>query len=685
MKPRRGLSPAKKAMFSLLVTITFFVALELLLAGVGVMPMLYQEDPYVGFASYIPLFVREDSSDGPMYMVTAQNKRKWFNSQRFLEQKPAGAYRIFCMGGSTTYGHPYDDTTSFCGWLREFLRAADPSREWEVINAGGISYASYRVARLMEELARYEPDLFIIYSGHNEFLERRTYASLVRLPSTVRGIGGLLSRTRLFTAVQYLAHPSQPNGSEETAPRDALPGEVHTQLEHGIGPDAYERDDRMRQQVLDHYRFNLMRMVDIARSVGADVILVTPASNLGSCSPFKSSHREGLDESQLRRWQMLVDRAAEARAAKRLDESLARLDEAVAIDDRYAELYYLRGRVLADLGRHAEAKGAFLRASDEDICPLRALGPMRQIVADVAAGRDVAIVDFVSLIEQQSEHGIPDQRLFLDHVHPTLEGNRLLARALLEELVRQEVATPSSSWGEEAREQVVQRVESQLDRQTHGMALTNLAKVLAWAGKVDESNELALRAAKMGTADADTHYEAGNALSRQGDLAGAAVQYKRALGMNPNYLEAHNALGVVYQRLGQLDQAVAQYRLVVELKPDFAPGHSNLGAVLHQQGHVDQAVLHFQEAIRLNPRYSKAHNNLGVLLRGQQKLDEAAIHFQRALEINPQFAEAYYNLGQVRTMQGNHREAIAHYEQAVRIKPEYAPARRQLERHRGGK
>jgi tetratricopeptide (TPR) repeat protein len=679
------LSAAKKCLFSLLVTITFFAALELVLAGVGVKPILYDKDPYVGFASYIPLFVREDSSDGPAYMVTAPNKRKWFNSQRFLAQKPAGAYRIFCMGGSTTYGHPYDDTTSFCGWLREFLRAADPSREWEVVNAGGISYASYRVARLMEELVRYEPDLFIIYSGHNEFLERRTYASLIRLPSAVRGIGGLLSRTRLFTAVQYLVHSTEAKKSAETAPRDQLPGEVFTQLEHGVGPDAYERDDAMRQQILDHYRFNLLRMVDIARSVGADVILVTPASNLGSCSPFKSEHREGLDESQLRRWQMLVDRAVEARAAKRLDEAIGHLDEARSIDDRYAELYYLRGRVLEDLGRHAEAKVAFLRALDEDICPLRALAPMRQIVADVATDRNVAMVDFVSLVEQQSEHGIPDQRLFLDHVHPTLEGNRLLARALLQELIRQDVATPASSWGEQALQQVVQRVESQLDQQAHGMALTNLAKVLAWAGKVEESNELALRAARMGTADADTHYQAGNALTHQGDLAGAADQYKRALGMNPRYLEAHNALGVVYQRLGQLDQAVAQYKLVIRLKPDFAPGHSNLGAVLDQQGHLDEAIFHFEEAIRINPRYSKAHNNLGVLLRGQRKLDEAAIHFQRALQINPEFAEAHYNLGHVRAMQGNHKEAIVHYEQAVRIKPDYAPARRQMERYRAGK
>ncbi len=62
--------------------------------------------------------------------------------QRFGATKEPEARRLFCIGGSTTYGRPFDDATSFCGWLRGFLERVDPEREWEVVNAGGISYAS---------------------------------------------------------------------------------------------------------------------------------------------------------------------------------------------------------------------------------------------------------------------------------------------------------------------------------------------------------------------------------------------------------------------------------------------------------------------------------------------------------------------------------------------------------------
>ncbi|MCP5111009.1 MAG: SGNH/GDSL hydrolase family protein, partial [bacterium] len=194
----------KKLLFGAVTTIGFFLLLELTLFLFGVEPVLYAEDPYVGFASNSRVFARQAEPDGKTYLATAPNKIQWFNRQRFPEKKERGTYRIFSLGGSTTYGRPYNDTASFSGWLREFLKVADPSRDWEVVNAGGISYASYRVAIVMEELLGYEPDLFIIYSGHNEFLERRTYEGLLEAPRAVTALGELASRTRTYAAVGNL-------------------------------------------------------------------------------------------------------------------------------------------------------------------------------------------------------------------------------------------------------------------------------------------------------------------------------------------------------------------------------------------------------------------------------------------------------------------------------------------------
>ena len=187
------------------VAVGCLVLVELLLALFGVAPVARTEDPYVGFSSWFPLFVEHLEPDGTPILVTADNKRNAFNAQRFSAEKPADTYRIFCLGGSTTYGRPYDDAVSYCAWLRAMLPKADPSRNWEVINAGGISYASYRISRLMEELIQYEPDLFIVYTGHNEFLEKRTFESVARVPGPLRDIGAVLSRTRLYAIAKRAA------------------------------------------------------------------------------------------------------------------------------------------------------------------------------------------------------------------------------------------------------------------------------------------------------------------------------------------------------------------------------------------------------------------------------------------------------------------------------------------------
>src|SRR5207249_7536690 len=128
--------------------------------------------------------------------------------------------------------------------------------------------------------------------------------------------GAVVGRTRIYSVLKKLIDrlSSQHPG---VGKENVLPSEVETILEkdEAIGAELYHRDDKFQKQVLDHYHYNLIRMIDIAASVGAKVILVTPASNLRHCSPFKSEHRNGLSEADLRNWRSLFDRAKKASAA----------------------------------------------------------------------------------------------------------------------------------------------------------------------------------------------------------------------------------------------------------------------------------------------------------------------------------------------------------------------------------
>jgi len=603
----------KAAILSMVAIGLFFGFLEGVLAIIGVRPTLLDKDPFVGFVSSVPLFVPGIDPDGRQILTTAANKLSNFNHQQFYKKKPAGTYRIFCLGGSTTYGRPYNDATSFAGWLRELLPRADPSRRWEVINAGGVSYASYRVARLMKELALYEPDLFIIYTGHNEFLEQRSYGALRDAPGVVKSTAALLARTRTWAAMSLLIKRMNISSSPKQDERFRLTGEVDTQLEK-YGPDIYERDDNLRDKILMHYRLSLKRMVDIAESVDAEVIFVTPASNLKDFSPFKSQHTDGLGESDRLLVENLLANGLESIRESSWSKALQIMDEALLIDPRFAELHYRRGKVLFALGQHEEAKAAFRRARDEDVCPLRALSPMQEELAEVSRETGSPLVDFVDLLEQrlsaEQGHRVLGEEYFLDHVHPTIEVNRMLALWLVEAMSEGGILQPVDTWGEQAIAEVSSQIEARLDPELRTLSLVNLAKVLTWAGKIEDASPLASQALASGTEDPWIIQEAASILAMhyglQGNTAEEQKYFRMALNVNPGSPDVHYKIGLrsIYRQNPELEVAAAhiffaavfwsgQHRYLI---------HQHLGRIMAERGRYAAAFSELREARRLNPK-----------------------------------------------------------------------------------
>ena len=632
-EPRRRIPLWQALVIPVAAIVIFLFLLEGGLALLGVKPALQTEDPFVGFASNVPLFVPapKPAPGGGQLMVTAANKQNYFNIQSFPRQKRPGTYRIFCLGGSTTYGRPYNDATSFSGWLRALLPKADDGKEWEVINAGGISYASYRAAHLMEELVNYQPDLFIIYTGHNEFLEEITYHKLRNIPPVVQSAVSLLAETRTWaamtTALKRMGIYPQ---SAQSGKRTQLAGEVTTILDRSVGPKSYTRDDKRKQNVLEHYRISLERMVALARSAGAKIVFVTPASNLKDCSPFKSEHTNGLDQAARQRSEQMLATAKEAIRQKDWAGALATLDQAAAFDPRDAELLYRRGKVLLALKRYDEALTSLQKARDEDVCPLRALTPMRGIVTEVAQDQGAGLVDFINLLAQrmQDEFGypIPGKEYFLDHVHPTIEGNKILALALVRNMADQGIVHPGKGWGQEAIAAVTAAVEGKVDRQAHGQALANLARVLLWAGKDDDAAELAQQAFDIAGEYRQVAVDSASILTsyyeRRGNMQGAVQLLYSALEKAPGAIDLRLKLGraLLQRPFLQPEKAAANLLLVCQQMPDYDMGLQLFGLAMAKLNRPRIAYPNLLEALRLNPNNSGARITLArvqPLLSGQ--------------------------------------------------------------------
>ena len=404
------------------------------------------DDPFVGFRSVVPLFVLNE--EATRYEIP-KARQAFFRPESFAAKKAPQEFRIFCLGGSTVQGRPFAVETAFSTWLEISLRAADPSRLWEVVNCGGVSYASYRLVPILEEVLRHEPDVVILYTGHNEFLEDRAFEPIAKRGRLVNAALDAASRLRAFTLLRegYL----RLRGVSSTDPpesRPILPTEVDALLDYRGGLEQYHHDDAWQRGVVAHYRYNVRRMVEMARAAGVEMILVNPVSNVRDSPPFKSEHRPNLSPEQLQQWESVCEAAHRHLRGENYDlsEAIRLFERACRIDPLHAGGFYNLAKCCQAAGRLDEARRAYLQAKERDVCPLRILQPMNEAVLKVAHDTGAPLLDAQKLFHERSTDGIVGGDWLVDHVHPSVEGHQLLADALTEMLISLGKVDPRVKW-----------------------------------------------------------------------------------------------------------------------------------------------------------------------------------------------------------------------------------------------
>ena len=217
---------------------------SLRVAGLG-RPSSYV-DPFVGFSKIHPLF---ELNEGLSRYQTVISRQRFFGAQEFAAAKASNGYRVFCLGGSTVHGRPYEPSTSFSKWIELELSSRVPSRRIEVINCGGVSYASYRLLKIVEEVLDYDPDLMVIATGHNEFLEDRTYKSIKNRSTVTTWIEDKVYSLRTVTCARQIIGREAVGNKRNTV----LAEDVETRLDSNSGYASYHFDAQWRDQVIQHY------------------------------------------------------------------------------------------------------------------------------------------------------------------------------------------------------------------------------------------------------------------------------------------------------------------------------------------------------------------------------------------------------------------------------------------------
>ena len=113
--------------------------------------------------------------------------------------------------------------------------------------------------------------------------------------------------------------------------------------------------------------------------------------------------------------------------------AIAAYQEIVAEQPTHAQAHYRLARLLQSAGSFAEANRHYILARDHDGLPMRCITPLEAAYRPVAQRHEqsVVLVDGPAVLKARSRHGILDNHLFHDNVHPTLKGYVALAEAVL--------------------------------------------------------------------------------------------------------------------------------------------------------------------------------------------------------------------------------------------------------------
>jgi hypothetical protein len=257
---------AKVLLYSLLPLIVLLALLE---GGARLLEMVrppLSADYGMGFNEDSRVFM--STGDPNPVMVTRPQKEISFYRQSFHMPKPANTYRIFFLGESNVYNLRF-----FLPELAKRLTATDTNgRNFEIIDVGGQAYGSYRLLRVALEIINYEPDLLLVYIGHNEMAEMEHEALTAPQHMVLQqrvyhsAFMRLLRDLAAKTEIAWMLRQNRQVITTHEVSALTLPG-------YEFSPSEIER--RMVE-----YRRNMGDILALCRSHGVPVIMGVMASNL---------------------------------------------------------------------------------------------------------------------------------------------------------------------------------------------------------------------------------------------------------------------------------------------------------------------------------------------------------------------------------------------------------------------
>ena len=648
------------------------IAFTLVMLSVPVLFFLFSEAILraTGFGPNLSLFVTETVNGQPYLVMNPAFASRYFARvpfhpqtapDYFLEPKPPGTFRIFCLGGSTTAGFPYGPVGAFPSFLADRVTSLFPEKSIEVINLGVTATNSFTVADIMREIGAYEPDLVIVYDGHNEFYGALGVSSRESIGQSrwITKTYLRLIHSKVFLLLRDLTAGITRLGAD--AASDDPGGTMMEKLARGqyvaYRSPAYDR-------ALDIFKENLAEIAADARDSHVPLILGTQVSNLRDLPPFFSVFSDSLPSAQRLAFTLAYNAGMTSALNGRWQDALSSFRDAAALDQGRADAQFQTARCLDTLGHKEEARAWYFRARDLDRLRFRAAGDFNEAIRRQADTTSVFVADMEEALGARAPAQVPGGTLILEHLHPNLRGSFLLAKEYARVMAYHGILAPSPDW---ARRDTIgdeslwaRRGATALDERIADRRI----QILTSGWPFRDQNPIV-----PAVADTDT-------------LGQIAEQVTRGRW---TWERAHEAALEFEAGRNDIAHTEAEYRVLLHQFPLSPAMHARYGAFLAGCARVAEAKAEFQSSLRLRET-ALAYRGLGNCALGAGHFPEAMVDFQKSLAFtqSPQEqagARVMLSLAFLKT--GDKPACIAQLQEACRLDPSNRQARTLLQQITG--
>ncbi len=402
-QPKRD--PKRRRLFmaiTLFIPVLFFFTLEISLR-------------IANYGINSDLFIPAQGDYSDYFKVNPQVGRRFFTNQanvptppndHFLIKKPENGFRIFVMGGSTTAGYPYGNNLMFSRILNQRLSDTFPEKNIEIVNTATAAINSYALLDFADEILNNSPDAIFIYAGHNEFYGAFGVASTETLGKFRPIIKSFLKLNRFKTFLlirdvirqlkkglaNFMSH------GEGVKPSSTLMERLVAEQNIPFHSPIYEAG-------VKQFRENLRDILNKTENANVPVLIGELVSNVRDQQPFISGQTD------------------EFPAAKYI---------------------YQKAKKLESQKKFNEAKENYYFAKDLDALRFRATEEFNEVIHEVASEFNATVVPMKSYFESTPFRGIPGNGLFIEHLHPNIDGYFLMANAFFQSMRKNKMI--SSKW-----------------------------------------------------------------------------------------------------------------------------------------------------------------------------------------------------------------------------------------------